>query len=62
MVQMFIVWNGAKNEAVLFDNALDACETSTGEFTSPSSSIGEDFFGHYGEDAPLAIQVIDIDI
>lgn len=61
MKTMYLVWNGEyKTEAVAFDDYDDAHQTSTGEFSQFSTAIGEDFFGYYGDDAPLPIQKIEV--
>jgi hypothetical protein len=49
-MKYYIVWNSTKSEGAIFNNAQDAEECYTGEFSTVSSSLANEFFEMYGED------------
>ena len=68
MKKMYLVWNGADNECVGFDNEADAHFTATGDDSRCEAfcgipavpMIGEEFRSAYGEQGDLRITVVEV--
>ena len=60
-IKLHLVWNEAHNECVGFIDFNDAYQCATGHFNPNRSTLGDGFFEMYGDDAPLAMETLDLE-
>lgn len=57
---LYIVWNGARNEAFVTDDRDDAEQAATGEHGVIGSTLAEAFYEAYGDDEALKVEEITV--